>query len=215
MVSFRGFEQAVVVDVEATGLSAKKDRIVSVAALRLDFSQLNKEERLDGKSFVSTYNPGRPIPKAATKIHGISDSDVRNQPKFKEEAQELRDFIGSLPVIAHNLAFDRAILSAEFKRAGVRTLQLNKGLCTMQRFQDDNGGRRKGSKLETVASEMGLGGRRGRIHDAEEDALLAAQIAAGYYCVDNGIEVPGKRAGVVKSLLWALAIMAGLALLSG
>lgn len=85
----------------------------------------------------------------------------------------------------------------------------------MRRFQEDNGGRRKGSKLEIVASEMGLGGRRGRIHDAEEDALLAAQIAAGYYCVDNGIEVPGKRAGVAKSLLWAFAIMAGLALLSG
>lgn len=160
------------------------------------------------------YNPDWRIPKAPTRIHGISCADVEGKPKFADEAEELREFIGDLPPIAHNLQFDRGFLSAEFKRAGVKALRLNKGLCTMLRFQDERGGQRKGSRLEDAANAFGVGGRKGSVHGAEEDALLAAKVAAGFYCADNGIGKPGRSGGWLKGLLWVAAIVAGLALLA-
>ena len=212
MQSFTGFDRAVVVDVETTGLVPNVDRIVSVAALKVDFAALRKSDQLQGESFVALYDPDRPIPEDATRVHGLTDADVAGKPKFADEARDLRAFIGELPLIAHNLKFDRGFLAAEFKRAGVRPLQFNRGLCTMVRFQEDNGGRRKGSRLEDAARAMGVPGRKGGTHDAEEDAVMAMQIAGGYYCIDNGIDRPGRGGGWLKGALWLIAIVAGLAL---
>ena len=214
MQRFTGFDRAVVVDVETTGLVPNVDRIVSVAALKVDFSALRTSDRLQGESFVGLYNPDGPIPEDATRVHGIADADVAGKPKFAEEARDLRSFIGELPLIAHNLKFDRSFLAAEFKRAGVRPLQFNRGLCTMVRFQEDNGGRRQGSRLEDAAKAMGVPGRKGETHDAEEDAVIAMLVAGGYYRIDNGIGRPGQSGGWLKVVLWVAAIGGGLALLA-
>ena len=211
MQRFTGFDWAVVVDVETTGLVPNVDRIVSVAALKVDFSALRTSDRLEGETFVGLYNPDAPIPEEATRVHGIADADVVGKPKFAEEARDLRSFIGDLPLIAHNLKLDRSFLAAEFRRAGVRPLQFNRGLCTMVRFQEDNGGRRKGSGLEDAARAMGVPGRKGKTHDAEEDAVMAMLVAGGYYCIDNGIGRTSRSGGWLKVALWVAAVGVGLA----
>ena len=104
---------------------------------------------------------------------------------------------------------DRSFLAAEFKRVGVRPLQFNRGLCTMVRFQEDNGGRRQGSRLEDAAKAMGVPGRKGETRDAEEDAVIAMLVAGGYYCIDNGIGRPGQSRGWLRVVLWVAAIGAG------
>ena len=109
--------------------------------------------------------------------------------------------MASCPLIAHNLKFDRGFLAAEFKRAGVRPLQFNRGLCTMVRFQEDNGGRRKGSRLEDAARAMGVPGRKGKTHDAEEDAMMAMLVAGGYYRIDNGIGAARPVRGLAQGRL--------------
>ena len=194
MTTLTGFDEAVVVDVETTGLDPKTDRIVSVALIHANFGSLRENpDNLNGKTMDAVVNPQCRIPKESSRVHGITDKDVADKDSFSDIAQEMRDFIGDRPIIAHNVSFDKSFLNAEFKRAGVKTLARNKSYCTMRRFQEFNRGRRRGSNLDDVVEAMGVEPRRGKVHDAIEDAKLAWQVAGLFYMMDNGIEIPGGK----------------------
>ena len=196
MALINGFDDAVVVDVETTGLDPQRDRIVSVALIRSSFDVLKEDPNgLHGETMDALVNPQRSIPKQASRKHGITDEDVSDKGPFSEVAQELRDFIGDLPIIAHNVSFDKGFLNAEFKRAGVKTLARNRSYCTMRRYQEFNHGTRRGSSLDDVVEAMGLGKRQGNIHEAAEDANLAWQVAAMFYMMDNQISIPSDSLG--------------------
>ena len=196
MTMLTGFDEAVVVDVETTGLDPKTDRIVSVALIHANFGSLRENPNsLKGKSMEAVVNPQRRIPKASSRIHGITDKDVADQESFSAIAQEMRYFIGDLPIIAHNVSFDKSFLDAEFKKAGIRTLAWNKSYCTMRRFQKFNRGQRRGSNLDYVVEVMGVGRRKRKIHDAFEDAELTWHVAGVFYKMDNRIETPVSKSG--------------------
>ena len=191
MTMLTGFDEAVVVDVETTGFDPKTDRIVSVALIHANFRDLRENPNgLDGKTMDAMVNPQCRIPKESSRIHGITNKDVRDKSSFSDIAQEVRDFIGDLPIIAHNASFDKSFLNSEFKRAGVKTLSRNKSYCTMRRFREFNHGRRRGSNLDDVVEVMEVERRKGRVHDAIEDARLAWQVACLFYMMDNHIEIP-------------------------
>src|SRR3954452_12860804 len=65
-----------VIDLETTGTDTKVDRIVEISVLRL---------LPGGKHDHRTrrVNPGVPIPREATAVHGISDDDVAAMPTFR------------------------------------------------------------------------------------------------------------------------------------
>lgn len=186
--TFAGFDEAVVLDVETTGFSPTNDRVVSVAMIRSRFGVL-----IDGYNdpecdcIYELIDPERSIPTHATRVHGIVSRDVRGKPTFFEMASELREFIGSLPIIAHNASFDMSFLRAEFFRAGEASLEQNRVLCTMQRFQEFNRGTSRGSKLTDAVRVFRLKGRRSNIHDAKEDAFMAWHVARAFYKIDNGV----------------------------
>ncbi len=56
--------------------------------------------------FYETFNPRRKVPRNASLVHGIRDRDVRTSPSFAERSNIIRDFIGHLPMFAHNADFD-------------------------------------------------------------------------------------------------------------
>ena len=128
--------------------------------------------------------PGPPHLREASRIHGITDRKIRNAPAFSEIAGELRAFIGTRALIGHNVQFDKRFLSAEFKRAGQKSLHRNRAYCTMRRFQAEIG-RRKGSRLEDAARYFGLEARSDTEHDALEDARIALEIAIMFYAMDS------------------------------
>ena len=153
MNGFSGFDEAAVVDVETTGLDPSSDRIISVAVVRARFADLRENpDGLHGTTMDVVVNPQCRIPRDASRVHGFTDSDVADKGPFSDVAQQFRDFIGDLPVIGHNVSFDKRFLSSEFKRAGVKTLARNKSFCTMRRFQDFNHGRQRGSNLDNVVN---------------------------------------------------------------
>ena len=217
---FTGFEEAAVIDVETTGLSPERDRIVEVAIARSDFSVLLRgEKRPYFKTFEARVNPRVPIPKAASDLHGIHDEDVAEEGGFEEVAEELRDFIGDRPVVGHNVGFDTRFLNAEFERANVRGIHENKSYCTMRRFREAFPG--EGSSLDAVAARIGRS-RKTEIHGALEDALLTAAVAGNFYMVDNEAKEPhasedngSRREGGSATFWWigiAIAIGVGLVL---
>ncbi|KAB2914117.1 MAG: CBS domain-containing protein [Hyphomicrobiaceae bacterium] len=105
--------KGVVLDTETTGLDAKSARIVQIGALRFAGGSVENGER-----FERLVNPGIPIPRAASAIHGISDAQVQQQPKFAAVAPELEAFLGTSVLIGHTTSYDVTVLREEYGRAG-------------------------------------------------------------------------------------------------
>lgn len=223
---FVGFTKAVVLDVETTGLDPTVDRIVAVAAIKVDFAEMARTGHANAETFSALLNPGCPIPAEASAIHGIEDHHVKDAERFCEIAQQLRDFIGDLPIVGHNIQFDKQFLNAEFRRCKVKGLGRTKSYCTQQRTKEHLGyigkGFRRVSLIE-AAQLFEVPGRRGKHHDAMEDAQICLQVAAGYYLVDNGLKHPRLQARArdrtrarpehTWSLWWAFAILVAAVLL--
>ncbi len=85
----------VVFDLETTGINVSKDRIVEISLLKI-FPEGNEE--------LKTYrvNPGIPIPKETSEIHGIYDEDIADMPSFKELAPDLVKFLNECDFCGFN-----------------------------------------------------------------------------------------------------------------
>jgi DNA polymerase-3 subunit epsilon len=66
---------------------------------------------------VRRVNPGIPIPRAVTEIHGIFDADVAGEPPFSEYADEVLERIREAALFGYNVIFDFNVLSQEMVRA--------------------------------------------------------------------------------------------------
>lgn len=96
-------EGVVAVDLETTGLSPLVDKIIEIAAVKV----LPTGE-------VSTYhqliNPLIEVPEFTVKFHGLTNRDLDSAPTIKKPLRTLWEFLGRLPVIAHNSTFDLGYL---------------------------------------------------------------------------------------------------------
>jgi len=104
----------VILDIESTGLSTSNDRIVQLAILKL---HANGEPSIERCRLI---NPEIPISEEASKVHGITDEMVKDQPTFKQMANALLILIGDADLCGFNSArFDIPMLLEEFHRAGL------------------------------------------------------------------------------------------------
>ncbi len=100
-------------DLETTGINIVTDRIVEISYLKISPSG-------EESSKTILVNPGIPIPKEASDIHGILDEDVKDAPKFNELAQTLANDFEGCDFAGYNLnKFDVPLLAEEFLRAGI------------------------------------------------------------------------------------------------
>lgn len=100
-------------DIESTGLSPEKDRIVEISLIKV---------YPDGHEEVRTrrINPECHIPEESTAVHGITDDDVRDCPTFRQVAKSLASMIQGCDIAGYNSnRFDVPLLGEEFIRAGV------------------------------------------------------------------------------------------------
>ena len=96
-------------DLETTGFSAEKNRIVEIAAIRVEYN--GEQDR-----FQSLVNPECFIPPHAQAVHHISNEDVEEQPTFEVIGQEFLEFAAGTTLVAHNAKFDLAFLQESFAR---------------------------------------------------------------------------------------------------
>lgn len=113
-------------DLETTGVQIATDRIVEIAIIKI-FPNGNKES----KSWL--VNPTIPIPAETTKIHGISNERVKNEPTFKELALEISELIHNCDLAGYNSnKFDIPLLAEEFLRAGINFNMKNRKAIDVQ-----------------------------------------------------------------------------------
>ena len=158
----------VVFDVETTGLNAwRGDKIIEVGAVAM-IDGLIKEE------FHRLIGIERSIPKAASKLHGITAEMLSGHPKAEEVLTAFLQFIGRSVLVAHNADFDIGFLGYEYSRIGqglrnchICTLKMSRKLYPQL----------PNYRLETVAKHvLGIEVERGRLHRALDDARLTAEI---------------------------------------
>lgn len=99
-------------DLETTGTNFAQDRIVEISIVKISPDQTQE-------IFTRRTNPTIPIPADASKIHGIFDKDVVNEPKFSEIAASVIEFLEGCDLSGYNcIRFDIPVLVEELLRSG-------------------------------------------------------------------------------------------------
>ncbi len=152
-------------DVETTGFSASVDRIIEVGAIKcID------EQPVD--TFTTFVNPDMHIPSNISRLTGITDADVKNAPQFSEIAEPLMDFIGDLPLVAHNGSFDARMLTAELNFLGLNhTVKVIDTLSMARKAFPDL----ENHKLRTLIHALGLSDHEQQ-HRALDDARIGHEL---------------------------------------
>lgn len=156
-----------VLDTETTGfLPEDGDEVVALGAVHVVGGRVRPHE-----VFERLVDPRRPVPAAATKVHGITDEMLRGQPLLDEVLPQFARFAEDRVLVGHNVAFDLSFLRSREERTGVRldqpvldTLLLDAALHPDHETHD----------LEAVAARLGVDviGR----HTALGDALVTAEV---------------------------------------
>lgn len=103
----------VFMDLEATGLTIGLDRIVEIALIKVQPDNSTEEK-------LWRVNPEMPIPEKVSKLHGIYEKDIINEPVFKKIAPDVAKFIGNADLAGYNSnKFDVPLLVEEFLRVEV------------------------------------------------------------------------------------------------
>lgn len=98
----------IIIDIETTGFSPTKDRIIEFAAVLID----DRNQEIGAFSTLCKAI----IPPKITQLTGITNADVAEEQPFEEYIEQISEFLGGLPLIGHNcFQFDMRFL----KRYGI------------------------------------------------------------------------------------------------
>ncbi len=109
----------IIFDTETTGLYdntllplKQLPKIIELYALKLDDVTLEPVAELD-----QLLDPGQPLDEEIRKITGLTDADLRGKPSWAAFQPQVTEFFhGERIVVAHNLSYDRDLLSFELRR---------------------------------------------------------------------------------------------------
>ena len=159
----------IVFDTETTGLSPLNgDRMVEIGCVEL----VNRVET--GRTFHAYYNPGRPMPIEAQMVHGLSDAFLADKPRFHDVCEELLEFIGDAPLVAHNASFDFGFLNHELGACGRALVCLTRMIDTLVLARQRHPGAKH--SLDALCTRFGVDRSLRVKHGALIDAQLLAQV---------------------------------------
>ena len=107
--------ELVVFDLETTGLSAERNRICEVGAVRVRALELED-------SFQALVNPGGPLPEQIGRLTGLRDQELRLAPAASTVVRRFLAFAGEATLVAHNARFDQRFLERQLDRMQGRRL---------------------------------------------------------------------------------------------
>ena len=89
----------VVFDLETTGFSSIKDKIIEIGAVKVEHGEITDR-------FSTFVNPERPIPFKITQLTSITDEMVQDADNIEIILPQFLDFVGDAVLVAHNAGFD-------------------------------------------------------------------------------------------------------------
>lgn len=154
-------ERYAVVDVETTGASAARGRVIEIGIVG----------HPGGRKFHTLVCPGRAVPSWILQFTGIRADELDRAPSFDEVAPVVRERLEGRVFVAHNAVFDLGFLRAEFARVGHAFDP--EVLCTRNAMRKKFPGLGR-YDLDTLSRVFGI--RIERRHRALDDAIAAAEL---------------------------------------
>ena len=147
-------------DLETTGLSPDSDDIIEFGAVKFQ-----GERTVD--TFQSFVNPNRRLSDFIRRYTGITQREVDRAPPFSMVARDLAPFIGTAPIVGHNVAFDLGFL-------GSNGLRLSNPLCDTWDLAFVLLPESREYSLAKLAASLGIS--HPQPHRAIEDALVTRDL---------------------------------------
>jgi len=167
----------IVFDTETTGLNpAGGDRLVEIGCVEM----FNRVET--GRHFHAYFNPDRTMPSEAEAVHGLSTVFLSDKPRFPELVEELLEFLGDAPLVAHNASFDFGFLNHELNLCSRPNICHSRMVDTLVMARTRHPGAKH--SLDALCTRFGVD----RSHRVKHGALLDAQLLAQVY-----VELTGGR----------------------
>lgn len=154
----------VVFDLETTGFSAEKNKIIEIGAVRVENGKIVDR-------FSTFVNPKHPIPFEIEKLTGINDTMVLHAPQIDEALPKFLDFCKDAVLVAHNASFDTGFIAYNARLLGLTYLPTVLDTVSLARLLLPNLNR---YKLDTVAKALGISLENH--HRAVDDAEATAGI---------------------------------------
>ena len=114
----------IIFDLETTGLPLADGADLNLQPHITEFGAIKLDEDLNEVDTLSfLVNPGIPLEPKITKITGLTDDDLKDEPPFIARLDPVIEFFfGEWTLVAHNLPFDRAVLKFELERLDKMTM---------------------------------------------------------------------------------------------
>lgn len=166
------------VDVETSGLIARRDRILSIAVLTFGPDGIQTGE------YSTLLNPG--CDPGPVHIHGLTAERLSGAPTFEQVAGRIGALLQDRVMVAHNAQFDYDFLAHEFARARLH-LPVTQRLCTLALNR----------RVEPPAADLSLaslaahyGVPQTSAHDALDDTRVLAGIFRSSLSEAARLDVP-------------------------
>ncbi|MGI9508361.1 MAG: exonuclease domain-containing protein [Geminicoccaceae bacterium] len=182
----------VVFDTETTGLEPSSgDEIISIAGIRIVNGRA-----LRGEVFDQLINPGRTIPSASTKVHGISDDMVETAPDLSAVLPRFERFIGDAILVAHNAAFDMRFLTLKQEQFGLR---FDNPVLDTVLLAAHLHGAGDSLTLDSLAKRYGISLAEKDRHTALGDAIATAEVFLRLIDLLEAVDIHTLRDAVMAS----------------
>jgi DNA polymerase-3 subunit epsilon len=122
------------------------------------------------------------MPSDAEAVHGLTAAFLADKPRFADRADELLDFLGDSPLVAHNAGFDFGFLNLELEQIGRPAICMSRMVDTLALARIRHPGAKH--SLDALCVRFGID----RSHRVKHGALLDAQLLAQVY-----VELTGGR----------------------
>jgi DNA polymerase-3 subunit epsilon len=114
------------------------------------------------------------MPPEAQRIHGLSDAFLSDKPLFGHGVDDLLQFLGDAPLVAHNASFDFGFLNGELGRCGRPHVHLERMVDTIVLARTRHPGAKH--SLDALCTRYGIDRSHRTLHGALLDAQLLAQV---------------------------------------
>lgn len=195
------YDQIIFFDTETTSLSAKKGRIIELAAIKCEIGEGTAFSEIDR---LHVYiNPNMLLPEKITGLTGITNEMLRNEPNEGEIFCKIRSFFDNGPVlVAYNVDFDLEFLTQMYlrndailgERVTIDVLEMARDALDIKQYN-----------LESVANELGLTAD-GNYHSAMTDVEIMISAFRlfwnGYFTGEEKSEMSKQRPTVYRIRFW-------------
>lgn len=157
---------SIVLDIETTGLSPTKNKIIELYALKLD----DFWETID--TFYALIDIGEPLSDFISNLTGITDEKLREKGKSEQEViKQFHNFIGNDLLVGHNIdRFDLPFLREAAKRwqLDINNKTFDTLLAARKTFHFDKYNLNELAKYLNIKSET--------FHNAKDDVLVTVEL---------------------------------------